>query len=379
MTRLARMSVLALVLAVSVLTGDAHAQTARRSDAARAAAPDSAANVAAEAPDSGWLFVLPVVAYSPETKFAFGASAGRYYRFSDDPDARPTTTSPLLLLTTNNQLIAGLFTDAWWDHDRWHLAANLNYTRFPTEFYGIGDDTPESAEETFEPRTAVANIELQRRVKGALYLGGILDIKHTSVRDVEAGGLLDGGDITGADGGMLWGLGAAASWDSRDSVFWPAGGWYSRVAVVRYLDVLGGDHAYTWTDASVSRYWGLGRGWVLAGNVSGSLQTGGDVPFYQLSRLMLRGYFEERYRDRHVVRARAELRLPVRGRLGAAVFAGVGELASTVGGLRLDEARPSGGVGLRFNVGGDDKAHLRLDFGWGDGDSGVYIRFGEAF
>ena len=37
------------------------------------------------------------------------------------------------------------------------------------------------------------------------------------------------------------------------------------------------------------------------------------------------------------------------------------------------------GLGLRYNVGGEQTANIRLDYGWGDGDSGLYIRFGEAF
>ena len=78
----------------------AAAQAPAPSEPARIAPADSAANIAADAPRSGWLYVLPVVAYSPETKLVFGASTGRYYRFSDDPDSRPTTVSPLALVTT---------------------------------------------------------------------------------------------------------------------------------------------------------------------------------------------------------------------------------------------------------------------------------------
>jgi outer membrane protein assembly factor BamA len=344
-----------------------------------AGAPEAATAAQPRLARSGWLYVLPVAAYSPETKFAFGASAGRFYRFGDDPAVRPTTATPLALLTTEGQVILGLFADAWWDANRWHLVSNLGFSRFPTQFYGVGDATRESAEEDYTPSNTTLLLEAKRRVTGGLYLGGILDVRHTSIEDTEAGGLLETGGFYGAAGGSSVGVGMSAAWDTRDAVYYPTGGWWNRVAVTRFLDVLGGDHVYTWLDASLARYWSLGDRRVLAARLSGSFVSGGRAPFNQLPRLMLRGYFEERYLENHVVRAQVEYRTGLWKRLGAVVFAGVGELAATTDQLRLDEALPVGGFGLRFDVRSDETANLRLDFGFGDGDNGVYIRFGEAF
>ncbi len=287
--------------------------------------------------------------------------------------------APLALFTTSSQIILGLFTDAWWSADRWHLLSDLGFSKFPTQFYGVGDDTDAGAEEDYTPRTTNFTLEVTRNVLGALYLGALLDARHTSLRDFAAGGALETGAVFGSAGGTLWGLGATASWDSRDAVFYPTRGWFNRLAVSRYLDVLGGDFVYTLTDASLTHYVPLGGGRVLAANASGAFIAGGRAPFYQLNRLRLRGYFEERYLDNHVLRGQLEFRTPVWGALGAAVFAGVGEMASTLDRLRLDEARPVAGFGLRYNVGGEQTANIRLDYGWGDGDSGLYVRFGEAF
>jgi outer membrane protein assembly factor BamA len=332
-----------------------------------------------ERPRSGWLFVLPALSYSPETKFAFGASASRYYLLDEDPRTRPSTVLPLVLLTTAGQVIVGVYGDVWWDANRWHLTANLGFRRFPTQFYGVGDDTPADAEEDYTPRTTNLGLELKRRVASALYVGVIADLTDVAIVEREAGGLLESGAVTGADGGLLVGTGASVSWDSRDGVLYPRGGSWHRLAVVRYLDVLGGDHVYTTTSLSLARYWSLGADRVLAARLSGEFVGGGRAPFYRLHRLSLRGYFEERYRENHAVRVQVEYRTGVTGRLGAAVFLGAGELASRLDGLRLDEALPVAGAGLRFAVGGEQRANLRLDVGFGDGDSGVYISFGEAF
>ncbi|HOX26002.1 MAG TPA: BamA/TamA family outer membrane protein [Candidatus Krumholzibacteria bacterium] len=360
-------------------TAPARAQTPEPSEAMRAVPADSAADVAETPPRSGWYYVLPVVAYSPETKFAFGATAARYYRLSDEPDARPTTISPLAMVTTNSQIILGLFGDLWWSDDRWHLATNLSFSKYPTQFYGIGDDTPASAEEDYTPRTAELFVDVSRALSGAFYLGAIVNAKHTTLRDLADGGLLAAGGIAGAEGGALVGAGISAAWDTRDAVHYPTRGWYHRLACVRYLDGLGSDFTYTAVDLTLTRYWSLGGARVLALNLAGASLAGDPVPFYELSRLRLRGYFEERYLERHAVRAQLEFRTPVWRRLGAAVFVGAGELAARLDRLRLDEVYPAAGCGVRYNLGGEQRANLRLDVGFGDGDSGVYVRFAEAF
>lgn len=334
-------------------------------------------------PDSGpapggWLFVLPVVTYAPETGLAFGASAGYQRQFSPGRSVRPSTLLPVVLLTARSQLIVGVLGDAWLAGDRWHLNVTLGYRRFPTLFYGVGDDTPAAQEESYTDLTGGVELELSRRLDGPLFGGLILHAQQTRLRDVEPGGLLAQGSVPGAAGGALWGLGLALAWDTRDAVQYPTRGWNQRLAVTRYLDLLGGDHVYTWTAAAISRYWPLGDRHVLAANVDASFKTG-DVPFYELNHMGLRGYFEERHRERHAVRGQVELRSAVYRRLGAVAFAGLGELAATLDRLRLDEVRPMLGAGLRLNVGGERRANLAIDVGFGEGDSGVYIRFGEAF
>ena len=87
MPRQALRSTAVSLLLITGLAGIASAQTPEPSEAARSApadlAPaDSAANIAADAPRSGWLYVLPVIAYTPETKLILGASAGRFGIFA---------------------------------------------------------------------------------------------------------------------------------------------------------------------------------------------------------------------------------------------------------------------------------------------------------
>jgi len=370
--RLARSALLGLLAATSLLAPPARAQ-----GTPGAAAPDSVF----APPRSGWLYVLPVISYSPETRFAFGGSAGRFYRLSEEPDSRPSTVSPLFIVTTEGQLMAWLFGDAWWGADAWNLAGMLGYSKFPTQYYGTGDDTPASAEEDVTPATFRTELDLKHRLASAFYLGVRLEVEQARVLEAEAGGQVDQGLVYGHQAGGLFGLGASASWDTRDFLFYPTRGWYHQLSATRYLDALGGDYVYTRTVADLRRYVSLGGSRVLALQAMGTFTSGGRAPFYHLAPLGLRGYFETRYLENHAVQGQVELRTVVWRWLGAVAFAGLGELGPTVAGLRLDEARPSYGLGLRFRVGGEgpDRTHIRLDFGFGEDDSAVYVNFAEAF
>lgn len=331
---------------------------------------------AAAPPRAGWLFVLPAVGYAPETGFVFGASAAYQRQVGG---ARPSTVLPVALLTSKQQLMLSLLADAWLDRDRWHLLAVLAYRNFPTLFYGIGDRTAAASEERFTDRSAALQVELTRRCLGSLYAGGALEASRTRLHELAPGGMLEAGAVPGAGGGELRGAGAVVAWDTRDAVQYPTRGWFNRLAVTRFIDALGGGYQFTATEASLARYLPLGGASVLAVGVQGSFQNGGEVPFYRLNRLGLRGYFEERHRDRHAMRAQVELRSQLWRRLGAVLFVGGGELAAAVDRLRLDETSPMAGGGLRFNVGGEQRVNLALDIGFGDGDQGVYVRFAEAF
>lgn len=346
-----------------------------------AVAAEAPADTVVSGPRGAWAFVLPIVSYSPETKLIFGATAGRSYRFSDDPRSRPSLFTPMVMVSTRSQLMVWLFGDAWWADDAWHLFGMTGYAKFPTLFYGLGDDTPAEAEEDVTPTATRLDLTLMRAVRPRLYLGPHVELERGRISESEAGGLIASGTVPGTAGGDLCGLGLAASYDTRDALMYPTRGWFVSAAASRFLDVLGGDFVYTRTVVDLRRYFSLGGTRVFALQAAANSLDHGQAPFTQLVRLGLRGYYETRYLENNGLLAQAELRSVLWGRLGAVVFVGASELAARREGLRLDEARFTGGFGLRVRVGpdGPQRAHIRFDYGVGEDDSGFYVNFGEAF
>ena len=66
-------------------------------------------------------------------------------------------------------------------------------------------------------------------------------------------------------------------------------------------------------------------------------------------------------------------------RLGMVIFGGVGQVSHDPADMRLDGFHASGGFGLRILFLRSEKLNIRLDWGWGEDESGSYISLGEAF
>ena len=323
--------------------------------------------------------VLPVVGSAPETGFLGGATALRVS--SAATDTRPSTDQLYAAYTAKHQFRAFASTDRWSSGNRWGVNAQLEYQRFPQPFFGIGIDAPESAEEWYEARTVLVTTTVRRRIARAVF--GQLGLRYsdTKIRDADEGGVIDSGAILGAEGGVVSQMTGGGAWDSRDNVFAPASGTLLQATVGYSAPALGADYEFTRYVADARQYLRLGRG-VLAGQAYVEA-TSGDAPFDQLSLLgsgtVMRGYVRGRYRDRHLVAAQLEYRLPVAARFGVAAFAGAGTVSPTFSALGSSTWLPTLGGGARYVLLPRQRTTVRVDYGVGKGSSGLYITFNEAF
>ena len=131
---------------------------------------------------------------------------------------------------------------------------------------------------------------------------------------------------------------------------------------------------------------------ILAAQFLGQFHTG-DVPFRELAGLganlggtlynnanLLRGIYEQRFRDRQMIMFQAELRQKLFWRIDGAIFGGVGNVNQYIDKFALKDTKYAGGAGIRFNFLQRDRVNLRLDYAAGTGSSpGILFAIGEAF
>jgi hypothetical protein len=109
----------------------------------------------------------------------------------------------------------------------------------------------------------------------------------------------------------------------------------------------------------------------------------GDVPFRQMGTLgsenYMRGYYNGRFRDNHMVAMQGEFRFKIWGPLGATLFGGAGNVGHDFNDLNYN-IKPNYGFGLRGLVLRKEKINARMDIGFGEkGINGFYFTLFEAF
>jgi outer membrane protein assembly factor BamA len=180
---------------------------------------------------------------------------------------------------------------------------------------------------------------------------------------------------------VLPGCGGVVTVDTRDDVILPRRGAYTQISATSYPAFFGSTSTYHRAILDARSYLPVGTGPVVALRAMVDV-AGGDVPVLGLPALggssRLRGYLDGRLRDRAAASFQAELRAPVRGPLGAALFVEASQVAAAPRSLRWSDPEASVGVGARWRL-GQEGARIRLDFARGRRGSGLYITIGEAF
>jgi outer membrane protein assembly factor BamA len=349
-----------------------------------AAAAEPATADQEEKTAQGEIIYFPVIFYSPETELALGGAMNVIRRPPGAaPDSRPSSFSPSVIVTTRKQLILQLGADLYSRDERRHATGRIGFVRFPDRFFGLGNGTDPGDEEGYTQRTFILGLRLLRALRPALSAGLAYDYASADLKDFESGGLLESGDVPGAEGGRVSGLGALVERDTRDAVFFPREGGYATVTVTSYRSALGSDFAFMAYGLDVRRYLSFGSGTVLA--LQGVVNvTTGSPPFQLMPSLggesELRGYFAGRFRDRARLLLQGEYRLPrLWRRFGLVFFAGAGQVADDAGGFAADRFHGAAGWGIRCTFSEREGVNLRLDSGYGEDDAGFYVGLGEVF
>jgi hypothetical protein len=342
--------------------------------------PDSAAA------GRGSTFVpLPVVFYQPETKLGFGVLLNYYFRASEPEPGRrdlPSTLSAIGVYTVNKQIIATLGTELYLDGGRTRLLGGGGFIKFPTKFWGIGNDSEESDSTNYTPQTLNFTGEVQRELLRGWYLGAAVQVAYREIISVE--GEIDLDTVPGAEDGWVVGPGALVTWDTRDNTIWPRRGGYHLFRAFIFDDFFGSSFDYGSYLLDLRGYFPLLSRQVVALRAVG-MASSGTPPFDLLPQLggdaLLRGYFQGRFRDRQLMAFQGEFRTPVWWRFGAVGFASVGQVADVWGDMGFDRFKLAAGGGIRFEISRQEGLNLRADYGWGFdvGSGGFYLSIGEAF
>ncbi|MDZ7632025.1 MAG: hypothetical protein U5K74_11950 [Gemmatimonadaceae bacterium] len=148
----------------------------------QSAAPDTVARDAhLDAAGRRRILVLPALGSTPETGLQYGVSALAVWERARLSHTRPSTLTASAIRTAKSQTRLRMDAEHWsGGNARRSRRGTLQWQEFPLPYFGIGDDTPSSNEETFVPRGTEASVTVQQRVAGAWY--GTAGVRHVDQR-----------------------------------------------------------------------------------------------------------------------------------------------------------------------------------------------------
>ncbi len=325
----------------------------------------------------------PYAFSSPETNLAFGAGGIIIFYTEKDIKILPSKIGFGGYYSINGQYKISLNPAFYFLENKLFVKVPMSYGKFIDKFWGFGNDTGETGNESYTRQGLSVTFVLQSPpvLFSADRSGLIIDFDDTEITDKMDNSFLLDDEVVGSNGGQSIGFGYDLTWDSRDNIFFPNSGGYQYFKIVVYPEL--GDFFYAQLELDVKHFESFSPDHVLGFNFYLS-SVMGDAPFYKYPALggakRMRGYFTGRYRDKFYSAIQMEYRQYFWRKFGFVVFGGLGDVAPEFIKFDFTELKYSYGMGLRFLFNKKQKINLRMDFGFGqDGNSGVYFGIEEAF
>lgn len=325
---------------------------------------------------------FPVLFYTPETRFGFGAAGICTFNFKGD-SARAAASSFNLgfAYTQNNQVLCYLPYALFFKNRTYQLYGEIGYNKYTYNFYGVGNDQPKDYVEKYGVEFPRLRITALKKISKHFYIGPRYAFDNFSLFKLDTTGQLIKGNIPGSKGGYVSGFGIVTVYDSRDYVFYPSKGVYGELVVYRDDKITGSSFKYTRIALDVTKYLSYKEN-ILALNLY-SIYSDSDLPFFQMGNLggmkKMRGFYEGRYRDNNLLVFQAEYRRHLFWLLGFTVFADAGQVAKRYDAFNDKNWRYTYGCGLRLTMDKVQKINLRVDIGIGDNKVLPYFTIAEAF
>ena len=174
------------------------------------------------------------------------------------------------------------------------------------------------------------------------------------------------------------GLGGSLEHDSRDNFFTAGRGWKGSVEAIFYAPDWGSDNKYQTYRAQAFGYMPLAKRWILGARAD-ARAANGDIPFYQLPFIELRGVPVARYQDERAGATELELRWDATPRWALIGFGGVGRAWGTRTSFSEAGNIKSWGAGFRYLVARRLGLYAGIDVAHGPENTAFYIQAGSAW
>lgn len=327
--------------------------------------------------------ILPLVYFTPETDWAFGLVSNMNFRIHPkDTSLKKSIVIPSVIYTLNKQVMISAQYDLQLNH-QWSLVGNVGFYLYPYFYWGTGNNHDGSNRIDYTASYPLVHLNAYRRIgKSNFKLGAKWYFQHTY--DV---GLLIPPQSSfipeGAFGSTQNAFGLEGIYSTRDHELFPTQGWFVRAGFLVNNVNLGGTYNDFNLFTDVRKHIPLrDKGAGIALQFIGQHHNG-QIPFNLMPMLggsrQMRGYRQGMYRDRNMLVYQADYHTRYFFNfLSLGVFGSVGGIGRDLQEVNQNYRYAYGG-GLRIKPFKEEKVFFRIDAGFGENTSGLYIDVGSAF
>ncbi len=356
-------------------------------------AEPAGAKPAADPEDDGWPDLsnfmdepygfLPIV--NPITEPAVGYGVWGGPTFISQPKGeteagfgRPNITFLGGGWTENNTWLVMAQDERQWLNEGLQTVVSAAYASINLKFYGIGDDALlKDNPLRYNLQPVGVKVQAKYRIGRSCFWAGLGYGWARTVATIDVPETLPNAQDIHRESNV-GGLMPLLNYDSRDNIFTPRSGTNVKLSATLAARALGGDGEFQTVTLTVIQYVSFHPKLTLGVRGDG-LVSFGDVPFYLLPSVSLRGAPAMRYQGEEVAQAELELRWQFWKRFSLIGFGGYGAAWNDFAYLKNTVTVPTGGVGLRYELARRYQVDAGLDVAFAPDGVAIYFQFGNAW
>lgn len=325
--------------------------------------------------------IFPIIMYSPDT--GVGAGAFSIIPIKEHTDKKEDQVRATLIVTEKKQNLWVISPNFYFGNsEKWKLESFIIGRNWPTAYFGQGNETLESSEETFKETSYKYEQTLSYYLSDNFKAQFLLGTHRTSIDDLESSSALLGLSQDELDYSLYY-LGYGFEFDNRNSIFYSESGFFIQYSNKLYDSNSNSEYKFKEYKLDIRNYIPITAKHSIAQRIVWGQIDGDKIPLQNNLGLggsnLLRGYNSLRFRGNQMASYQIELR-SLYNKWGHRLFYEIGKAydnSSTS--WQEQEFNHSYGVGFQYIVRQKDRSTLRLDFGFTEEGRGTYFTFGQTY